>query len=293
MAKKFGLGKGLDALIPVSDSVIKKESLNEEKNTILNLDIEKVQINKEQPRKFFDESKLIELSESLKEHGIIQPLVVKKIDNIYSIIAGERRYRAAKLAGFKKVPAIVMDISDAKLLQVSLIENIQREDLNPIEQAIAYEKLLNEYNLTQEELSAKIGKSRSSISNSMRLLNLDERVKDFIIQGVISEGHGKVLLPLEKEKQYEAAQKIIDDYLSVRDAEKLVKSYANSENIKAEEKEKSKKVLNSYYKDIRDRLQDYFGTKVSINSNKNKGKIEIEYYSEEDLQRILDIINLE
>lgn len=293
MAKKFGLGKGLDALIPVGDNIIKKEALNEEKNTVLDLDIERVQANKEQPRKFFDESKLIELSESLKEHGIIQPLVVKKIDDIYSIIAGERRYRAAKLAGFKKVPAIVMDISDAKLLQVSLIENIQREDLNPIEQAIAYEKLLNEYNLTQEELSAKIGKSRSSISNSMRLLNLDERVKDFIIQGVISEGHGKVLLPLDEEKQYETAQKIIDDCLSVRDAEKLVKLYARNENIKEEEKTETKKALNPYYKDIRDRLQDYFGTKVSINSNKNKGKIEIEYYSEEDLERILDIINLE
>ena len=183
-----------------------------------------------------------------------------------------------------------MDISDAKLLQVSLIENIQREDLNPIEQAFAYEKLLNEYNLTQEELSSKIGKSRSSISNSMRLLNLDERVKDFIIQGVISEGHGKVLLSLDREKQYEVAQKIIDDCLSVRDAEKLVKIYVNSDNDK--DTEKNKKVLNPYYKNIRDRLQDYFGTKVNINSNKNKGKIEIEYYSEEELQRILDIIKL-
>ena len=216
---------------------------------------------------------------------------MRKIGDGYSIIAGERRYRAAKLAGFKKIPAIIMDISDAKLLQVSLIENIQREDLNPIEQAFAYEKLLNEYNLTQEELSSKIGKSRSSISNSMRLLNLDERVKDFIIQGVISEGHGKVLLSLDREKQYEVAQKIIDDCLSVRDAEKLVKIYVNSDNDK--DTEKNKKVLNPYYKNIRDRLQDYFGTKVNINSNKNKGKIEIEYYSEEDLQRILDIINLE
>ncbi len=291
MVKKFGLGKGLDALIPVSDNSIKKESFNDEKNTILDLDIKMVQANKEQPRKFFDESKLIELSESLKEHGIIQPLIVRKIGDRYSIIAGERRYRAAKLAGFKKIPAIIMDISDAKLLQVSLIENIQREDLNPIEQAFAYEKLLNEYNLTQEELSSKIGKSRSSISNSMRLLNLDERVKDFIIQGVISEGHGKVLLSLDREKQYEVAQKIIDDCLSVRDAEKLVKIYVNSGNDK--DTEKNKKVLNPYYKNIRDRLQDYFGTKVNINSNKNKGKIEIEYYSEEDLQRILDIINLE
>ncbi len=290
--KKFGLGKGLDALIPVSDSGVKKELSNEEKNIILDLDIELVKPNKEQPRKFFDESKIIELSESLKEHGIIQPLVVKKIDNIYSIIAGERRYRAAKLAGFKKVPAIIMDISDAKLLQVSLIENIQREDLNPIEQAIAYEKLLNEYDLTQEELSIKIGKSRSSISNTMRLLNLDERVKDFIIQGVISEGHGKALIPLDKEKQYEAAQKIIDESLSVREAERLVKNYLNEE-ISVDEDKTAKKMINPYYKDIKDKLQDYFGTKVNINSGKNKGKIEIEYYSEEDLQRILDIISLE
>ena len=293
MAKKFGLGKGLDALIPVSESTLKKDEEKEGKNLILELDIESVKANKEQPRKFFDENKLIELSESLKEHGIIQPLVVKKIDDIYSIIAGERRFRAAKLAGFKKVPAIVMDISDAKLLQVSLIENIQREDLNPIEQGIAYEKLLNEYDLTQEELSMKIGKSRSSISNTMRLLNLDERVKDFIIQGVISEGHGKVLIPLEKEDQYEAAQKIIDDSLSVREAEKLVKLYADSKNTKGPEKDENKKLVNPYYKDIKDKLQDHFGTKVSINSNKNKGKIEIEYYSEEDLQRILDIISLE
>lgn len=291
MAKKFGLGKGLDALIPVNDKFIKEESLAEQKNVILDLDIEIIETNPRQPRKFFDESKLIELSESLKEHGIIQPLIVKKAGDKYSIIAGERRYRAAKLAGFKKVPAIAMDISDAKLLQISLIENIQRQDLNPIEQASAYEQLLNEYNLTQEELSAKIGKSRSSISNSLRLLNLDERVKDFIIQGVISEGHGKVLLPLELEQQYEVAQRIIDDSLSVREAEKLIKLYINGE-IK-EKKIKEEKKINPYYKDIRDRLQDYFGTKVNINSNKNKGKIEIEYYSEEDLQRILDIINLE
>lgn len=291
MAKKFGLGKGLDALIPVDNNFIKKESLSEQKNVILELDIEMIEPNPRQPRKFFDESKLIELSESLKEHGIIQPLIVKKVEDKYSIIAGERRYRAARLAGFKKVPAITMDINDAKLLQISLIENIQRQDLNPIEQASAYEQLLNEYKLTQEELSLKIGKSRSSISNSLRLLNLDERVKDFIIQGVISEGHGKILLPLKLEEQYEVAQKIIDDSLSVREAEKLVKLYINGE-IK-EEKIKEEKKINPYYKDLRDRLQDYFGTKVNINSNKNKGRIEIEYYSEEDLQRILDIINLE
>ena len=272
MVKKFGLGKGLDALIPVSDNSIKKESFNDEKNTILDLDIKMVQANKEQPRKFFDESKLIELSESLKEHGIIQPLIVRKIGDGYSIIAGERRYRAAKLAGFKKIPAIIMDISDAKLLQVSLIENIQREDLNPIEQAFAYEKLLNEYNLTQEELSSKIGKSRSSISNSMRLLNLDERVKDFIIQGVISEGHGKVLLSLDREKQYEVAQKIIDDCLSVRDAEKLVKIYVNSDNDNLNERiaDTITKIHDEHpdmgYRRIRDTLaHDY---KIAVNDKR-------------------------
>ena len=296
MAKKFGLGKGLDALIPLADTQeIVKEKENDEEEIrndqgILSIKIEEIRANEDQPRKFFDENKLMELAESLKQHGIIQPLVLNKNDHHYSIIAGERRWRAAKIAGFKEVPAIIMNISDAKLLQVSLIENIQREDLNPIEEAVAYQKLINDYKLTQEELSIKIGKSRSAITNTMRLLNLDERVKDYIIQGVISEGHGRALLPLEGEIQYELAQKIIDDSLSVRETERVVKKLT-SDNIESESVER-RKPLNPYYKDIRDRLQDYFGTKVNINSNKNKGKIEIEYYSEEDLQRILDIISL-
>lgn len=289
MAKKFGLGKGLDALIPLADTqdTVKEEEVN---NGILTVKIEEIKANEEQPRKYFDENKLMELAESLKQHGIIQPLVLNKHDNKYSIIAGERRWRAAKIAGFEEVPAIIMNLSDAKLLQVSLIENIQREDLNPIEEAVAYQKLITDYNITQEELSVKIGKSRSAITNTMRLLNLDERVKDYIIQGVISEGHGRALLPLEGELQYELAQNIIDEALSVRETERLVKKLT-SDNIENESVER-RKPLNPYYKDIRDRLQDYFGTKVNINSNKNKGKIEIEYYSEEDLQRILDIISL-
>lgn len=288
MAKKFGLGKGLDALIPVTEE--KKDNYRKDNNQdVYNINIDEIKANNQQPRKFFDDNKLMELAESLKEHGIIQPLILRKEENGYSIIAGERRWRAAKLANMNKVPAIIMNISNAKLLQVSLIENIQREDLNPIEEAIAYQKLLNEYKLTQEELSFKIGKSRTSISNTMRLLNLDERVKEYIIQGVISEGHGRALLSLDRELQYELSQKIIDDSLSVRETEKIVKRLCSKDIT---EEREVRKPLNPYYKDIRDRLQDYFSTKVNFNFNKNKGKIEIEYYSEEDLQRILDIINI-
>lgn len=286
MVKKFGLGKGLGALIPEDDSL----SEENKKNGIINLNIKDIKANDGQPRKFFDDNKIGELAQSIKEHGIIQPLVVRKgEDNNYIIIAGERRWRAAKLAKVKEVPVIVKEGSDENLFQISLIENIQREDLNAIEEALAYKSLKEEFNLTQEVLAHKIGKSRAAIANVMRLLNLDSRVQEYIIQGVISEGHGKVLLALEGDEQYKVAQKIIDDGLSVREVEKFIKFL---ENKVQDESVKEPKKANPYYKDIKDRLQDYFGTKVSINSNKNKGKIEIEYYSEEDLQRILDIINL-
>lgn len=284
MAKKFGLGKGLGALIPEENLKDKKES------GIIKIEIREIKANEKQPRKFFDNNKLKELAESIKEHGILQPLILKKEDKGYSIIAGERRYRAAKIAQLEEVPALLMDISDEKLLQVSLIENIQREDLNPIEEGLAYERLLKEYSLTQEELSQTIGKSRTTITNTMRLLKLDDRVKEYVIEGVISEGHGRAILPLENDIQYEVAQKIIDNSLSVRETEKLVKKILN--DVVEEKTSERRKPLNPYYKDVRDRLQDYFGTKVNLNSNKNKGKIEIEYYSEEDLQRILDIINI-
>ncbi|WP_300262523.1 ParB/RepB/Spo0J family partition protein [Clostridium sp.] len=287
MAKKFGLGKGLGALIP-EDNNIKEEK--EKKDGIINIDLKDIKANKKQPRKFFDNNKLNELAESIKEHGIIQPLILKKEEKGYSIIAGERRYRAAKIAELIKVPALIMDISDEKLLQVSLIENIQREDLNPIEEGLAYERLLKEFALTQEELSRTIGKSRTSITNTMRLLKLDDRVKEYVIEGVISEGHGRAIIPLENDVQYEIAQKIIDNSLSVRETEKLVKKILN--DVVESKTSERRKPLNPYYKDVRDRLQDYFGTKVNLNANKNKGKIEIEYYSEEDLQRILDIINI-
>lgn len=285
MSKKFGLGKGLGALIPEE----KSQKVNE--NGKILIPINNIKSNVEQPRKSFDNDKIIELAESIKQHGIIQPLIVNKVKNdFYTIVAGERRWRAAKIIGIKEVPAIVMDLTDKEILEVSLIENIQRQDLNPIEEAIAYKKLLTDFKLTQEELSKRMGKSRTAITNVMRLINLDTRVQQYLIEGVLSEGHGRTLLALShKDLQYEIAQKVIDEEMSVRQLESLIKSINSN---KKESKKEKVKDLNPYYKDIREKLQDYFGTKVNLTSKKNKGKIEIEYYSEEDLQRILDIIKL-
>ncbi|WP_315114640.1 ParB/RepB/Spo0J family partition protein [Clostridium intestinale] len=287
MSKKFGLGKGLNALIPND-----YEEIAVEKSSQTLISLNDIKANREQPRKSFDNEKILELSQSIKNHGIIQPLILKKKDDFYVIIAGERRWRAAKLAGLKEVPAIIMDITDRELLELSLIENIQREDLNPIEEGKAFKKLLEDFSLTQESLSETLSKSRTSITNTMRLLNLDDRVQDYIIDGVISEGHGRTLLGIkEKDIQYELAQKVIDDKISVRELEKIVR---NITDIKNEKKLEEKiKDLSIYYKDIREKLENYFGTKVNIEKKKNKGKIEIEYYSEEDLQRILDIINMQ
>jgi len=281
VSKKFALGKGLGALIP-EDIDVKEEA---EKNLI---NINLIKSNDEQPRKTFDDEKIAELAQSIKEHGIIQPIILSKKDDYYVIVAGERRWRAAKLLGLKEVPALVMDLSEKSILEVSLIENIQRQDLNPIEEAIAYKKLLTDFNLTQEELSKRIGKSRVSISNTIRLTNLCDTVKQYLIDEVISEGHGRALLAVTDEKlQCELAQKVIDESLSVRELERLIK------NINAGKKERERKrELDPYYKDITERLQDYLGTKVNISNKNNKGKIEIEYYSNEDLQRILEIINL-
>lgn len=283
MSKKFALGKGLGALIP-------EESIVEEKSNNLLIPLNKIKSNSDQPRKNFDSDKIVELAESIKHHGIIQPLILKRVADEYIIVAGERRWRAAKSLGLKEVPAIIMDLSDKQVLEISLIENIQRQDLNPIEEAMAYKKLLSDFKLTQEELSKRIGKSRTAITNSMRLINLDERVQVYLIEGVISEGHGRALLAIsDGDKQYELSQRVIDEKLSVREIERIVKNIL-TDNDKP--KEKVNKELNSYYRDIKDRLQEYFGTKVNLSNKKNRGKIEIEYYSEEDLQRILDIINL-
>ena len=280
MNKKFALGKGLGALIP--------DDINEGNEGKLMISLNKIKSNIDQPRKSFDNEKIAELAESIKNHGIIQPLILKENGGGYIIVAGERRWRAAKMVGLKEVPAIVIDLTEKQVLEISLIENIQRQDLNPIEEALAYKKLLSDFNLTQEELSKRIGKSRTAITNTIRLINLDSRVQQYVIDGIISEGHGRALLSLEDgELQYIYSQKVIDEKLSVRELEKLIRNAS----LKSEKSEKNEE-LNPYYKDVRDRLQNYFGTKVNLSSKKNRGKIEIEYYSEEDLERILDIINL-
>ncbi|PJI08368.1 MULTISPECIES: ParB/RepB/Spo0J family partition protein [Clostridium] len=283
MNKKGGLGRGLNALI--QESSTSKDENDASQRIPINL----IRPNENQPRKNFDGDKIVQLAESIKEHGIIQPLILKKNDKNYIIIAGERRFRAAKSLGLKEVPAVIIDATEKQILEISLIENIQREDLNPIEEALAYRRLIEDFELTQEKLSQRIGKSRVAITNCMRLLNLDKRVQEYLIDGVISEGHGRVLLSIsDGELQYAISQKIIDEDLSVRATEKLVKSCRESKN----DKDDIKKEENQYIIDIRNRLEGYFGTKVLLKTNKNKGKIEIEYYSNEDLQRIIDILKI-
>ncbi|MHB9924673.1 ParB/RepB/Spo0J family partition protein [Clostridium botulinum] len=282
MNKKSALGKGLGALIP--------EKSQENKDSINTISINLIKPNNEQPRKNFDEEKIRYLAQSIKEHGIIQPLVLKKEGKLYTIVAGERRWRAAKLIGIKKIPAVVMDLDDRSVLEISLIENIQRQDLNCIEEAQAYKNLIQEFKTTQDVLSIRIGKSRAAIANCMRLLALDKRVQQYLIDGVITEGHGRALLALkENELQYKLSQTIIDENLSVRETERIIK------NIYKEKKNKNNTKDNEilpYYKDIKSKLENLFDTKVNLQNNKNKGKIEIEYYSEDDLQRILDILKL-
>ena len=214
-----------------------------------------------------------------------------KNGDFYTIVAGERRWRAAKSIGMREIPAIVMELSNKQLLEVSLIENIQREDLNPIEEAIAYKKLIEEFNITQEDLAVKLGKSRTAITNSMRLLNLDKRVQDYLIEGVITEGHGRAILGIaDFDLQNEMAQKIIDEGLSVRQVEALIRR----QNDKKKTKQKKEVQQNPYINDIKEKLESYLGTKVQLSTNKkNKGKIEIEYYSAEDLNRILELLNIE
>lgn len=277
MAKKFGLGKGLDKLIP------------EEEEKINLLDINKIKANKKQPRKYFDEEKLAILAESIKEHGMIQPIIVQKEGEDYRIIAGERRWRAAKKASMKEVPVVIMELTDSAVLEVSLIENIQRQDLNPIEEANAYKRLLKDFSLTQENLAKRIGKSRTSIANTMRLIQLDERVQQFLIEESLSEGHGRAILALEnKDDQYTVAQKVIDESFSVRETERLVAGLFKNKP------EPRKMKIDPHFKDIEKRLAKTMGTKVSLRPKaKDKGKIEIEYYSMDDLNRILEHLQLE
>lgn len=290
MSKKYGLGKGLGALIPQTpNNTQEKERQTSSVNKVwINL----IKPNPEQPRKSFDDEKISELSKSIKENGIIQPLILKRLENkTYIIIAGERRWRAARLANLKEVPAVILeDIGNDEVLKLSLIENIQREDLNPIEEALAYDKLIQDLKITQQQLSEKMGKSRTAIANSLRLLNLDKTVKEYLVDGVISEGHGRALLGLnDANLQNEIAKKIIDENLSVRQVELLVKHI----NENRDNKRKTLPKVSPFIKDIQNRLQDYFGTKVEVNTKgKEKGKIQIEYYSQEELQRILDMLNI-
>jgi len=289
LSKKFGLGKGLGALIPEEEAQEADRNSSSAANLV---SINLIKPNAGQPRKAFDEEKIQQLSESIKEHGIIQPILLKKDGDTYSIIAGERRWRAAKAAGLKEVPVIIMDIDEKGVLEISLIENIQRQDLNPIEEAWAFRKLIEDFAFTQEELGRRLGKSRTALSNTMRLLNLDARVQEYLIDGVITEGHGRAILALEeKELQYKLAQKIIDDGLTVRETEKLISEISKGKSLEKQKPEK-KMVSDPYIADIKNKLEERFDTKVLISSKNNKGKIEIEYYSNDDLQRIMDILSI-
>lgn len=288
-ARKGGLGKGLDSLIPEMDEEVvfelqEKKSSNPE--TILK--INEVEPNRSQPRKNFDEDAIEELAASIKQYGILQPILVQKRKDYYEIIAGERRWRAAKLAGLKEVPVVIKDYTDQEIVEISLIENIQREDLNPIEEALAYKRLLNEFNLKQDEVAERVSKSRVAVTNSIRLLKLSDKVQQMLIDEMISSGHARCLLAIEDEDlQYSIANKIFDEKLSVRDTEKLVKSLLNPKK----KKEKEIAIDDSFlYKDLEDKIKSVIGTKVTINrKNKEKGKIEIEYYSGEDLERLVDL----
>lgn len=289
-AKKSGLGKGLDSLIiDKAASKVVTEAPLETKNQEVFVTITKVEPNREQPRKNFDEDSLVELSESIKQFGVLQPLLVQDKKEYYEIIAGERRWRAAKLAGLKEVPVIIKDLSAQEIVEISLIENIQREDLNPIEEAMAYKRLLNEFNLKQDEVAERVSKSRTAVTNSMRLLKLDEKVQQMVVDDMISTGHARALLGIpDGDKQYTVAQQIFDEKLSVRETEKLVKKLQNQKEEVIKKSEET--TLSIIYQDLEQKLKNILGTKVNIHTKDNqKGKIEIEYYNKEELDRIMEL----
>lgn len=289
-----GLGKGLDALIPniavenKNNSAANGKTEEKEPETIVK--ITKIEPNREQPRKNFDEEALQELADSIKQFGLLQPILVQDRKTYYEIIAGERRWRAAKLAGLKEVPVIIRNYTEQEIVEISLIENIQREDLNPIEEAQAFKRLLTEFNLKQEEVAERVSKSRTAVTNSMRLLKLCDEVQQMIIDDTISTGHARALITIEDpEQQYAIAKKIADEKLSVRDVEKLVKNLNKPEKAKKEITED--KNLDIIYQDVEEKLKRALGTKVSISSKENgAGKIEIEFYTHDDLDRITDLL---
>ncbi|CCX59968.1 putative uncharacterized protein [Blautia hydrogenotrophica CAG:147] len=307
MAMKRGLGRGLDVMIPDNHTGTTKKSSRTTKTIVsmeqeseknvrdyvvptgeVKVKISKVEPNREQPRKQFDEDSLLELSESIKQYGVLQPLVVSDKKDYYEIIAGERRWRAAKLAGLKEVPVIIKELSKQETVEISLIENIQREDLNPIEEAMAFKRLLDEFHLKQDEVADRVSKSRTAVTNVMRLLKLESEVQQMLIDEMITAGHARALLGIsDRELQIKIANKVFDEKLSVRETEKLVKSILEPKKEKPMKKDTAEDAI---YESLEEKMKGIMGTKVIINRKKNnKGKIEIEYYSRDELERIIEL----
>lgn len=301
MAVKRGLGRGLDNLIPTDEpktntstktTAVKTEVKEVIKKVEQTLNINRIEPNKNQPRKNFDEDALLELADSIKQYGIIEPLVVVKRKGYYELIAGERRWRAARLAGLKEVPVVIKDYDDQQIVEIALIENIQREDLNPIEEALAYDRLIKEFGLKQDKVAEKVSKSRSTITNALRLLKLTEKVQQMLIDDMLTTGHVRALLSIENpDLQYEVAQYIFDKKLSVRETETYVKRVLNTKTGPIKEEATTTEDISFLYKEIEERLKNVLGTKATIKSkSKDKGKIEIEYYSVDDLDRITQLL---
>ena len=292
--KKSGLGKGLDSLITDKvgkNTTVKEKTEEKEATDGVMLNINKVEPNRDQPRRNFDEDALLELAESIKQFGILQPLLVQKKDDYYQIVAGERRWRAAKMAGIKEVPVIIKQLSDQEIMEISLIENIQRENLNPIEEALAFKRLLTEFNLKQDEVAERVSKSRTAVTNAMRLLKLNEKVQQMVIDEMLTTGHARALLGIDdQEKQFLVAQKIFDEKLSVRDTEKLVKKLQKEKKENKDTADLKDEKLEAIYRDLEEQIKQIFGTKVYIKQkNAKEGKVEIEYYSQDELDRIVDM----
>ena len=290
-ARKGGLGKGLDALIsekPAEKKAVVKDEQVGDITTEIN--INDIEPNKDQPRRKFDEDGLVDLADSIKQHGIFQPIIVTKGKNgFYQIVAGERRWRAAKMAGLKTIPALVRDYTDIEILEISLLENLQRENLNPIEEAQTYKRFMDEFHMKQDDVAAKVSKSRATVANSLRLLNLDGRVQDMLIEEMISMGHARALLAVsDGNTQYNLATEVFDKELSVREVEKLVKNYSTKKKDK--DKKKETPVRDYMYSDLENNLKEILGSKVNICDKNGKGTIEIEYYSKEDLDRIYEML---
>lgn len=292
MAARKGLGKGIDAMIS-GDNTKTKQVVKEVVKEVDTIDINKIEPNNNQPRKNFNEDKIHELAESIKQHGLIEPLIVQKgKKGFYTIIAGERRWRAAREAGVKEIPVVVKDYSDQQVMEIALIENIQREDLNAIEEAEAYDRLIRDFNLKQDEVAERVSKSRVAITNSLRLLKLDERVREMIIEDKIKSGHARALLGVsDGDEQYKLAVMIFDNSMSVRETEKMVKKYLADKKKPVKEVREKDTQIELIYKDYEEKLKSVIGTKVNINNKgKGKGKIEIEYFSADEFDRIMTMM---